>query len=68
MPAWIQQKLGSRKLLAAVGAALAVVGAMLQGSVTPGDAINSLVSIVIAYLAAEGAVDVARVVKGGSSK
>lgn len=58
------QKLTSRKFLMAVGAAMLIV--LTQGlDISVDETLyNQLLSIVVAYIVGEGAVDVARILKG----
>jgi len=53
------QRLTSRKFLLAVLAALYVVGQAAGGAIATAEAVDALYKIVLGYLTAEGAVDVA---------
>jgi len=57
-------KMKSRKLWVAIGTILTIAGGALQGTITTDAAISQIVPIVVAYLVAEGGVDIARALKG----
>lgn len=59
------ERFASRKFLMALGGALIVIGSAVSGSISPGEAVDKLVYIVIGYLAAEGGVDIAGALKSG---
>lgn len=52
------KRLTSRKFLAMVGVSLVALGSALAGETTWATAINQVVAVVIAYIAAEGTADV----------
>lgn len=58
----LKTRLTSRKFLAMVASILVAIAGVLNQTIDPGTGANLIVTAVVAYIAAEGAVDVAQAV------